>query len=81
VELEELSKHIASRRQELKLTQKVLAEICGVSTRTIATVEGGFEVDVGVRKISNILEALGMELDMRSARAPLSLDELNQGRT
>lgn len=78
MELSELSTFISQKRKEKKLTQNELANVCGVSTRTIVTIENGFAVDVGILKVIKILDILGYELDARVARSPLTLDELNE---
>lgn len=78
MELHELSNIIQSKRKEQKLSQAKLSKIAKISTRTIATIENGFEVDVGIVKIATILDILGYEFDIRPKGRPLTLDELNR---
>lgn len=78
MELHELSNIIQSKRKEQKLSQAKLSQIAKISTRTIATIENGFEVDVGIVKIATILDILGYEFDIRPKGRPLTLDELNR---
>ncbi len=78
MELQELSQIIQSKRKEQGYTQNELAKLCAISTRTLATVENGFEVDVGIQKVMIVLDILGYELDVRPKKRPLTLDELNR---
>ncbi len=78
MELHELSQIIQSKRKEQGYTQKELASLCALSTRTLATIENGFEVDVGIQKVMMTLDILGYELDIRPKKRPLTLDELNR---
>lgn len=78
MELAELSQTIRSIRKEKKLTQSKLSKLTAISTRTIATIENNFEVDVGIIKMEKILNTLGYELDIRPKGRPLTLDELNR---
>ncbi len=78
MELSELSIAIKSKRKEKKLTQKELSILSAISMRTIATVENGFEADVGIYKVARLLDILGYELDIRPKGRPPTLDELNR---
>ncbi|MDD3466277.1 MAG: helix-turn-helix domain-containing protein [Campylobacterales bacterium] len=80
MELAELSQSIEQKRKIAKLTQQQLSKLTNISTRTIASAENGFEVDVGICKIAKLLDTLGYELDIRPKGRPLTLDELNRGR-
>lgn len=79
MELIELSQSIEQKRKAAKLTQQQLSQLTSISTRTIASVENGFEVDVGICKIAKLLDTLGYELDIRQKGRPPTLDELNRG--
>jgi len=79
MELHELSQTLQAKRKEKNYTQKELAELCAISPRTIATMENGFDVDVGIQKVLKILDVLGYELAIRPQGRPLTLDELNRG--
>ncbi|MDD5675067.1 MAG: helix-turn-helix domain-containing protein [Chitinivibrionales bacterium] len=57
----ELSKDIRKRRKFLKISQGDLAEISGVSLRTIKAIEEG-DANPTLRNVSRVLEPLGLAL-------------------
>lgn len=63
-------------RKERKLTQAQLAEMVGISRKTLGQIETGTVVDIGIRKVERVLEILGMELTVRPLGAPPTLEEL-----
>lgn len=72
----EIGEHIRSERKRRKMTQAELASLLGMSRSTISQIESGTVQEVGVRKLIRILEVLGLELRIRPAGAPPTLDEL-----
>ena len=78
MELHKISQFIQVKRKEKSYTQKELAKLCAISTRTLATIENGFEADVGIQKMAIVLDILGFEFDIRPKNRPLTLDELNR---
>lgn len=78
MELEELGQFIQKKRKEQGYTQTQLAKLSALSTRTLFTIENKFEVDVGIQKVTMVLDILGYELDIRPKNRPLTLDELNR---
>ena len=78
MELHEMSQFIQHARKEKNYTQTEFSKLCGLSTRTLATMESGFDNDVGIYKVLMVLDALGYELDVRPKNRPLTLDELNR---
>jgi transcriptional regulator with XRE-family HTH domain len=75
----ELGGHIRAERKRRKITQGQLASELGMSRTTISQIEAGVVQDVGVRKLIRILEYLGLELRVRQAGAPPTLEELREG--
>ena len=72
-----LGEKIATKRNELGLTQTALAKKARVGLSTLDALENGRLGELGYSKINNILAALGLELKLQeaSARRP-TLDEL-----
>ena len=76
----ELGKNIKEARRRLKITQAELAAKTGVSRTTMSQLEGGTITDIGIRKVIRILEYLGLEISVRPAGSPPTLDELSAER-
>ena len=74
----EIGEDIRRERKARKMTQAHLAEQLGMSRATISQIENGTVQDVGVRKLIRILEVLGLELRVRPAGLPPTLDELRE---
>lgn len=76
----EIGAKIKAERKRRKITQAQIANVLGMSRTTISQIESGVVQDVGVRKLIRILEYLGLELQVRKAGTPPTLDELREGR-
>lgn len=74
----DIGKEIRVERKRRKLSQADLAKLLRMSRTTISQVESGTVQDIGVRKLIRILEVLGLELRVRRAGAPPTLDELRE---
>jgi transcriptional regulator with XRE-family HTH domain len=73
-----IGQQIRAERKRRKLSQDALARLLRMSRTTISQIENGTVQDIGVRKLIRILEVLGLELRVRSAGAPPTLDELRE---
>lgn len=69
---------IRAERKKKKITQETLARELGMSRTTIGQIESGTVQEIGVRKLIRVLEYLGLELRVRHAGAPPTLDELRE---
>lgn len=76
--LMELGQKIKQARKQRKLSQADLAGLLGMSRTTIGQIENGTVREVGVRKLMRVLETLGLELRVRAAGQPPTLDELRE---
>lgn len=74
----EIGKYIRQERKKRKLSQARLGELLGMSRTTIGQIENGTIQDIGIRKLIRILEVLDLELRIRLAGAPPTLDELRE---
>lgn len=73
-----LGAKIRVARKERNLTQAQLAEMVGISRKTLGQIETGTVVDIGIRKVERVLEILGLELTVRPLGAPPTLEELQR---
>lgn len=58
-----LGSRIQERRKQLKIRQTDLAELSGVSLRTVISIENG-TANPSVETLSKVVEVLGMELTL-----------------
>ena len=77
--LADIGKEIRTERKRRKITQRNMADALAMSRSTISQIESGTVQEIGVRKVIRILEYLGLELRVRPAGAPPTLDELREG--
>jgi transcriptional regulator with XRE-family HTH domain len=64
--LSEIGQRIRDRREELGLSQDRLAKLGGLSRVTINQLETGSIGDLGVSKLLNLLDLLGLTLDAQA---------------
>ncbi len=72
----EIGNEIRAERKRKKVTQEQLARDLGMGRTTIGQIESGIVQEIGVRKLIRVLEYLGLELRVRKAGTPPTLDEL-----
>ncbi len=73
-----IGKQIRQARKSRKITQADLADAIGMSRTTIGQIENGTVQEIGVRKLIRVLEFLGLELRVRPAGRPPTLEELRE---
>jgi len=74
----EIGRQIQLARKSRKITQAELAKALGMSRTTIGQIERGTVQDIGVRKLIRLLEYLGLEMRVRRAGMPPTLEELRE---
>lgn len=74
----EIGKQIRNARKKRKISQADLAKALGMSRTTIGQIENGSVQEIGVRKLIRMLEYLGLELRVRKAGQPPTLEELRE---
>jgi transcriptional regulator with XRE-family HTH domain len=72
---EETGALIRTARRQAKITQAELANRLGMSRATISQLETGVISELGVRKLSQICDRLGLEVAIQRRLAPLTLQE------
>lgn len=68
--LEDLSKILRERRKLLKITQEDLAELAGVSLRTLKAIETG-KTNPTFDSVNKITEVLGLQINVEIKKANL----------
>ena len=74
----EIGAHIRQERKRRRISQAKLAELLGMSRATISQIENGTVQEIGLRKLIRILEVFDLELKVRPAGAPPTLEELQR---
>jgi transcriptional regulator with XRE-family HTH domain len=74
----EIGKQIRQVRKNRNITQAELAKALGMSRTTIGQIENGTVQEIGVRKLIRVLEFLELELRVRPAGRPPTLEELRE---
>lgn len=72
----DIGEEIRKERKRRKVSQEKMAKDLEMSRATISQIESGTVQEIGVRKLIRILEYLNLELRVRPAGAPPTLDEL-----
>jgi len=73
-----IGEQIRKVRKLRKVSQEKIAHDLGMSRATISQLESGTVQDLGIRKLIRILDYLGLELRVRPAGSPPTLDELRE---
>ena len=74
----DLGLRIRQARKKKGMTQAELATMAALSRKTLGEIESGTVTDIGIRKVERLLELLGLELAVRPAGAPPTLEELQK---
>ena len=74
----DIGKQIRQARKSRKISQAELPKALGMSRTTIGQIENGTVQEIGVRKLIRVLEFLGLELRVRPAGRPPTLEELRE---
>lgn len=72
----EIGEEIRKERKRRKISQQKIAQELRMSRATISQIESGTIQEIGVRKLLRVMEYLGLELRVRRAGIPPTLDEL-----
>jgi transcriptional regulator with XRE-family HTH domain len=73
-----IGKQIKKARKIRKVSQAELAKVLGMSRTTIGQIENGSIQEIGVRKLIRVLEFLGLELRVKPAGKPPTLEEIRK---
>jgi len=79
MDFKELGKEIATLRKMKKISQKELTENLHISRATISSFENGNSVDIGLKKVLQIIDYLGFEFALKEkTEFPVFEDILNE---
>ena len=78
MDLSEIGALFRRARREQHRTQAGLARELGMSRATLSALEGGRCPEIGVRKLSALLQAVGLDLYAAPRRARPTLDDLRE---
>jgi transcriptional regulator with XRE-family HTH domain len=67
-------------RRQSRVTQEELGRRLGMSRATLSALESGRCEEIGVRKLTALLEAVGLDLYVTARRSRPTLDELRAER-
>jgi transcriptional regulator with XRE-family HTH domain len=73
-----IGQQIRQARKNLGISQAQLAKTLGMSRTTIGQIENGTMQEIGVRKLIRLLEFLELELRVRPAGKPPTLEEIRE---
>jgi len=79
--LSDIGHEIRAARRLRRISQQELAKSLGMSRTTISQIESGTVQEIGVRKLMRLLDYLGLELRVRPAGRPPTLEELQEEQT
>jgi len=74
----DIGSEIRNSRKKRGISQTELSKSLGMSRATISQIETGIVQEIGVRKLMRLLDALGLELRVRPAASPPTLEELQE---
>ena len=80
MDFKEFGKSIALIRKDKKISQGQMAKDLNISRATISLLENAKTVDIGIRKILQIIDYLGYELTFREKSAFPTFEELRDER-
>ena len=80
MDLVEIGAAFREARRKSRRTQGELARALGMSRATLSALEGGRCSEIGVRKLTALLESVGLDLFVGPRRGRPTIDELRAER-
>ena len=74
----DMGEQIRQARKSRKVSQEELAKALGMSRTPIGQIENGSIQEIGVKKLIRVLEFLGLEMHVRPADRPPTLEEIRK---
>ncbi|HEY0342160.1 MAG TPA: helix-turn-helix transcriptional regulator [Steroidobacteraceae bacterium] len=78
--LSEIGILLKDARKRARRTQGELAQALGMSRATLSALEGGRCEEIGIRKLTALLEAVGLDLTVGTRKTRPTLDDLRASR-
>jgi transcriptional regulator with XRE-family HTH domain len=76
MDLKELGQSIKKLRKEESLSQTQICDDLQISRATLSSLENGKGVDIGIKKVMQIVDYLGHEIALKERRGFLTLEDL-----
>lgn len=76
----EFGQKISKLRKEQKISQELLANDIGISRATISSFENGRGVDIGFKKVLQIVDYLGYKVEIKENSLFPTFEELRDAR-
>ena len=76
MDFKEFGKNIAKLRKEQNISQTILCKDISISRATLSSLENGRGVDIGFKKILDIVDYLGYEINLKTKSPFPSFEEL-----
>ena len=76
MDFKEFGKNIAKLRKEQNISQTTLSKDISISRATLSSLENGKGVDIGFKKILDIVDYLGYEINLKTKSPFPSFEEL-----
>ena len=80
MDLPQIGLLLKDARKRTRRTQAELAQALGMSRATLSALEGGRCEEIGIRKLTALLEAVGLDLVVRPRKTRPTLDDLRAER-
>ena len=76
MDFQEMGKKLSQIRKDKKISQQNLADNLNISTATISSFENGAGVDIGLRKVIQIVDYLDLEIQLKEKSPFPTFEEL-----
>ena len=80
MDFKEFGQTVVKLRKEQHVSQKELCKHVGISRATLSSFENGRGVDIGLRKVLQIIDYLGYKIDLRPNTFFPSFEELRDAK-
>ncbi len=80
MDLTEIGAAFKEARRRSRRTQAELAAALGMSRATLSALESGRCEEIGVRKLTGLLELVGLQLDVAPRKARPTIDDIRAER-
>ncbi len=80
MDFKEFGKQVSILRKKKKISQEKLALDLNISRATISSLENGKNADVGIKKVLQILDYLGFDLEFKEKSRFPTFEELRDAR-
>jgi len=74
----DIGQEIFKARKEKRWSQQKLADVSGISRSSISLIESGSVTDLGLRRVINLCNVLGLEVTVSPKGSPKSLNDMKQ---